>query len=104
MSIETEAEFLQAVKTLARLTGWLVYHTHDSRRSDPGFPDLVLTRSGIVVFAELKTEKGRLSTEQEAWLAELRKADAGDSVRVEVWRPSDWSQIEALLTAKVRVA
>jgi len=32
----------------------------------------VLVRSGRLVFAELKSERGKLSDEQEAWLEELR--------------------------------
>ena len=37
---ETEKGFQAAVVELARLRGWLVYHTYDSRRSAKGFPDL----------------------------------------------------------------
>ena len=39
-----ESDFQRAVIEMARLHGWLVYHTHDSRRSAPGFPDLVLVQ------------------------------------------------------------
>ena len=39
----TESQFQSAVIELAKLNGYrLIYHTHDSRRSVPGFPDLVL--------------------------------------------------------------
>ena len=38
----TEKAFQTAVVELAELCGWKVYHTYDSRRSAPGFPDLVL--------------------------------------------------------------
>ena len=40
----TEAQFQEAVVQLARLTGWLVYHTFDSRRSQAGYPDLTLLK------------------------------------------------------------
>jgi hypothetical protein len=68
--------------------GWFVYHTYDSRRSEPGFPDLTMVHSGVV-FAELKTDKGRLTADQEAWLERLRSAGA----EVYVWRPRDLDEV-----------
>jgi len=88
-----ESEFLQQVKDLAKLCGWLVYHTLDSRGSDAGFPDLVLVRRGRVVFAELKSETGKATPMQQRWLIELGNAGAA----VHLWRPSDWPQIEAVI-------
>lgn len=88
MKAETEAGFQRAVTELAELYGWLVYHTHDSRRSAPGFPDLALAKGGRVILAELKAERGRLSATQERW---VREAGAV------VWRPSMWELIVATL-------
>lgn len=65
----------------ARAAGWLAYHTHDSRRSEPGFPDAVFVRDGRIVFAELKAARGRVTPEQRAWLEALGKA-AGGAVSV----------------------
>ena len=45
----TEKKFQAAVLQIANMYGWLAYHTHDSRRSAPGFPDLVLVRNGIQI-------------------------------------------------------
>jgi hypothetical protein len=89
----TEAAFQKLVEQLARLMGWLCYHTHDSRRSAAGFPDLVLVRERII-FVELKSATGRLSAEQERWIARLQTAGAV----VYLWRPTDWREIEATLT------
>src|SRR4051812_49060688 len=89
----TEKSFMNTVVQYARLNGWLVYHTFDSRRSAPGFPDCVLVRDGVVIFAELKTDAGKLTADQEEWLDALR--EAGEFVRV--WRPADWPDIERLL-------
>lgn len=81
----TERDLQTRVLQLARQTGHLAYHTHDSRRSQPGFPDLVLVGPGGVLFRELKTQKGVLRPEQRTWLTTLDDAgaDAG------VWRPLD---------------
>ena len=90
----TEKEFLQQVRDLAKLCGWLVYHTHDSRRSPEGFPDLVLVRNDKVIFAELKSKKGRTTSAQEMWLKALEKVPGVD---VYLWRPSDWDRIVDVL-------
>ena len=80
----------------ARLHGWRVYHEHDSRRvTEAGWPDLALTHEqmGRFLLRELKTERGRVRPEQRAYHQALAVA----GVDVAVWRPSDWSAIEAEL-------
>lgn len=87
----TEAQFQSAIITLATRLGWMHYHTHDSRRSVPGFPDLVLVHpiKRRTLFRELKAMKGRVSAAQVQWLDALASAgqDAG------VWRPDMWTAI-----------
>ncbi len=90
----SEKDFQAQILDLARLAGFLVYHTHDSRRSAPGFPDLVLVRPPVVLFVELKSESGKLRPEQKAWLDALR---ACESVEAYLWRPGDWPEIEKTL-------
>jgi hypothetical protein len=68
----TEAQLQRTIVEAAQLLGWLVYHTYDSRRSHKGFPDLVLAREGRVIFAELKTAKGKVTGDQEQWLKRLQ--------------------------------
>lgn len=93
-----ERDFQQSVIDLAHIYGFaLVYHTHDSRRSVPGFPDLVITGHGRCIFAELKTERGRLSQAQKEWLASLEEC-AG--VETYVWRPSSWEEIHRILSRR----
>ena len=45
------------VKQTAELCGWLAYHTHDSRRSDGGFPDLILAKPPWLLVFEAKKGK-----------------------------------------------
>ncbi len=87
----SEKQFQAQVIELAELTGWLVYHTYDSRRSQAGFPDLVMIRAPRIIFAELKSADGKIRLEQQMWLDELRKC-AG--VETYLWRPDDSDQIE----------
>lgn len=89
---QSESQFQAAVILLAEVCGWKVYHTHDSRRSNKGFPDLVLVRERTI-YRELKTETGKLTPEQRDWLLALRQA--GDDA--DMWRPRDWQHIEDIL-------
>lgn len=90
----SERDFMAQVREYAELNGWLVYHTHDSRRSDAGFPDLVIVRDYDLYFVELKTNKGRVKPAQEMWLSALRRAFYCSE---RVWRPQDWDEIERTL-------
>ena len=58
--IITEKDFQTTVIDLARTYGWIVGFTHDSRKSEPGEPDLRMVRPPRVIFAELKTVKGQI--------------------------------------------
>jgi len=110
----TEAQWQQQVVDLAKLGGWRSYHTFDSRRSAPGFPDLTLVRPPELVFAELKAEKGRTTPEQEAWLEDLEvvaqcillndEGLGGDEVPIQVfvWRPSDFDEVRRVLLERRR--
>ena len=84
----TEAHFQSEIIKLARELGWEVYHTYNSRKSRPGFSDLVMVRERVL-FRELKTQKGRVSPPQARWLRHLREAGAD----AQVWRPRDWDRI-----------
>ena len=89
----SEKEFQSAVIALAKQNGWIVHHHFDSRRSEPGWPDLVLIRDGRLLIRELKTEIGEESPEQIVWLAALRSC----GVDAETWRPSQWGTIAEIL-------
>ena len=90
----SERQFQDAVLEMARLFGFRTYHTFNSRRSEAGFPDLVLVRDGRLIAAELKTETGRLSPAQVAWISDLERCRGVD---VHVWRPGNLAEIERTL-------
>lgn len=95
----SEKDFQQQVVALAILHGWMVHHVRPGMTSKgaymthvqghPGFPDLVLMHPDHpewgIIFAELKTVKGRLSENQVVWCRGLDAA-GGEAY---VWRPTD---------------
>ena len=90
----SEKEFQAQVIKMARLLAWRVYHTFDSRRSESGFPDLCMARWGRLIFAELKSEKGRLTPAQDRWADVLKRVSGAE---VYEWRPHDWDSITEIL-------
>ena len=72
-------------RILKDLPDVLWYHTHDSRRSPSGYPDLVCVGPGGVLYRELKTMRGRVTKAQDEWLCALTFAGAD----AQVWRPVD---------------
>ena len=89
----TENEFQDKILDYAKLRGWLAYHTYDSRKSAPGYPDLTLVRNDRIIFAELKTERGRVTPEQSIWIDALNRTPA----TALIWRPSNWEEIARIL-------
>ncbi len=104
----SERFWQKQVEEILALCGFeraLTYHTHDSRRSQAGFPDLVALRHdhrGVTLAVlELKRETGRATVDQEHWLdawAQLA-VHAGPDVRVVtgVFKPSDAERLWKLL-------
>jgi hypothetical protein len=98
----SEGDFQGQVINSAKKLGWArVYHTHDSRKSDEGFPDLVLVsrRQRRVIFAELKNDTERERPEQKLWMDELGQCPG---VEVYLWRFKDWSTVLELLAGRAR--
>lgn len=94
----TEKELQTAVIDLAKLLGWRVMHQRPARRldgtwrtaieGDVGFPDLVLLRPPVLIFAELKSARGNPDFAQSTWLNGL---DTVSGVQTFLWRPLDWT-------------
>lgn len=90
----SEASWQTTVEDLAKLGGWRIYHTRDSRGSHAGFPDLVLLKPPRMVVAELKAESGRVSPAQTAWLADFAQIPGAE---VYTWRPSEFDEARRVL-------
>lgn len=82
-----EKDLRKHVIAYAKTLGWRTYFTWTSIHSPRGLPDLVLVRPPRLVFIELKSEKGKVSPEQQEWLDDLA---AVPGVVAIVVRPSDW--------------
>lgn len=96
---ETEAEWQSAVVEYARLNGWLVAHVPDSRQMEPGLPDLILARGGHVLLVELKSEKGKVSTERRVTKTRVlpSQKDWLEASGAYLWRPHDWEHVKRTL-------
>ncbi len=107
----SERDFERQVLELAKLTGWRAAHFRPAKTSKgwrtpvsgdgAGFPDLVLCRGPCLVFAELKSEDGKLRPEQREWLEALSRCRG---VEARLWRPSDFEEIQAMLCERRRGA
>jgi hypothetical protein len=89
-----EKVFLAWVIDLCHTWHWRTYHTYDSRRSNPGFPDLVAVRERRLIFAELKSTHGRVTGEQNAWHEALAQIPG---IEVYLWYPQMATAIAACL-------
>jgi len=94
----SEKKWQETVIAVAKARGYLVFHTYDSRKCTPGFPDLVLIHpgKGRLVVAELKTVTGKVEPEQERWLKCFTMVTGRPSVYV--WRPGDLDEVNEVLT------
>lgn len=100
----TEDELLTCVLDAARALGWRTAHFRPAKTErgwrtavqgdGKGFADLVCVnpRMGEVIYVECKSERGKLTPEQEQWRQAL--TDVGQ--RFYVWRPSCWLSGEVM--------
>ena len=95
----TERVFQEKLINFARNQGWRVYHTYDSRKNEAGFPDLIMCNGRFVYCVELKTNKGRVTKMQQAWLDDLDNS----AMHVgRVWRPSDRAECSRVIQTDAR--
>jgi hypothetical protein len=115
--IMSEAEWQEWVVERARQGGWLIHSIpkvptdeYGNRESDwwtptrghTGWPDLACSRPGQLVFAELKSEKGRKEyeagrrPEQRRWLESLGTIRS-QAVGTFLWSPRDVLEVQRVL-------
>ena len=80
-------ELVGKIAAEARSLGELVYFTRDSRRAPPGYPDLTIAGRRGVLWAEVKSERGKMQPRQQDWRYMLQAS--GQQWRL--WRPADWT-------------
>ena len=93
----SEAQFQARIIYEAHLAGWWVYHTYDSRKSQPGWPDLHMyhAETGRKLIVECKVNNAYPTFTQKK-VHELMKA-CGDEVLI--WRPQNIDYILKTLGA-----
>lgn len=97
----TEKDWQAQVVELLQYRGYVVYHTFDSRRSQPGFPDLLALnpKTGDALVAELKSERGITTPRQLEWLTFFELCGTTGYV----WRPSQIDEVIARVDTKTKV-
>ncbi len=91
-----EKDYQSLIVEWAAACGWsLIYHTHDSRRSRAGFPDLVMIRRDECMVLEIKGtpngKKGTLSKDQAEWIQGFKRISGVNAAAV--W-PEDWDELQ----------
>lgn len=88
----SEKQWQWYIVRYARERGWWDWHAYDSRRSNPGLPDLILIRERVV-WIEVKTQRGRVSKTQKDVRDRLLRAHQ----EYYLWRPYHWRQVREVL-------
>lgn len=92
-----EAEFAKRIEETCNYLHLRWHHETDSRKSKAGFPDYCIV-GNFVLFLEIKSDKGVVSPQQEAWIRDLAAAENPDAhnvagVRAYVAYPRDWERV-----------
>lgn len=94
-----EKAFTDMVRQAARAFGWMSYHTHNSKHSEAGYPDIRFVHPvrGQKFYAELKVGRNEPTDAQRQWIAAL--TNAGEVVFV--WKPEHWDEIVDVLSGEI---
>lgn len=99
----TEAELLAGITEALELAGWRWTHIRRSdgvTMGDSGLPDIIATHPhrDVVLAWELKGDRGTVTGDQAAWLANMR----GRQVDARLVRPSDYDEALQVILASLR--
>ena len=89
-----ERSFQNSVIELARVFGWTVFWTPNSKHSPPGELDLRMIRPPRYLCVELKSDHGTLTDDQHDTVNLLKPCPG---VECFVWWPCSWPTIEEVL-------
>ena len=91
----TEKQFEGQIKDLVKAFHCdKYYHTFLSKYSEKGFPDSTIIKGTRLIFAELKSEKGKLSPAQTEWLELLKRCK---TIEAYCWKPRQFDEITEIL-------
>lgn len=97
----SERDLAATIIEAAEALGWKVYAVLDTRtpakRTSKGWPDLAMIKGPKMIMAELKSQEGVVSADQQGWLDALKRVRR---LRVALWRPSDMASIMELLRGR----
>jgi len=96
-----ERDMQTTIRQAANLLGYKVYHTYDSRRSDAGFPDLVICGYDLLMFLELKSSTGKPTAEQTEWIDAITRVQCPPMAQVAY--PEDLDRILSILKSWQRL-
>lgn len=69
----TETGLLHQVRDFLRMHDWFVIRNQQGLGSHPGMTDLTAIRTGMTVWIEIKTAKGRVSEDQDAFRRDVQE-------------------------------
>jgi len=107
----SETAFATQVEHLLRQYGWRFMHIKPSvmqsgrwassmNPEGKGYPDYTAVRRGRLLFIELKSERGKISPDQEEWLDDLinvARHTNFQEIQVYEWRPHMVEEISEIL-------
>lgn len=66
-----ETAVKQEIKDWLNIKGWFNFHILQQLGSYPGSPDRIAVKDGIVLFIEVKSEKGKMSEKQQIFMGDI---------------------------------
>ena len=99
----TEKDFSSQIESLLNIFGWHWCHFRPARTEHgwrtalsghKGFLDYIATKPPRLLIFELKSEKGKVSSEQQEWIDLLKQCTGAE---VYLWKPSQIDEIVEIL-------